>query len=218
MKFICYIIASDSPISLWRRWWTTITIILFASKWNTGLVKLRHAFSICVVVLSPAPAALAGTDCLTTSLAVPGRAAAPAVQLLAAKPQSAALQVSCRGDSLARLQVRLSASEQATVVLAVDGLVDVVAEGEDGRLTEWTRIEFDASHPIGLVPVTVGFNVPENAAAGMRLDGRLQLRVNRQGTESTIAVPLSLEVVEDQPLFRDDFGVDPVIGQFSMVR
>lgn len=189
----------------------------FADKRNTGFVKLRHALSICVVALSPDPVALAGTDCLTTSLAAPEWADAPVVQLLAADSKSAALP-SCRGESLARLRVRLGASQQVTVVLAVDGLVSAVAESEDERLTGWTRIEFDASHRIGLVPVTVGFAVPGDAAAGTRLEGRLQLRVNRQGRESTVAIPLGLEVVDDQPLFRDDFGVDPVIGQFSMVR
>lgn len=177
---------------------------------------MKHCYALCILlaVLS-SPAAFAGDECAPPPPSA--GSAATGVGVLAIDA-SGTVHPTCRDGSLVHLRVRLPASGQATAVLAVAGLLDAVVDSEDGRLSSWTRIEFDAAGPLGPAPVTLAFAIPADTEAGTRIAGRLQLRLDRGERESALAIPLVLEVAGEEPLFRDDFGVDPVIGQFSLVQ
>lgn len=77
-------------------------------------------------------------------------------------------------------------------------------EPESGTLAASTQVQarLVVTAPAGFVPETVTAQ-------------QLLFTVEDGNREHVSTVTVELEMLEDEPMFRDDFQVDPVIGQFS---
>lgn len=137
-------------------------------------------------------------------------------------PESArspgSVELVCQQNSISRINVILPAGERRGLVL--------VAGSRDGqplqpRLADtegWARLVIEESSDGSAIRLNVEIVAPEAGTKGEKRSGSLLLfsTPNQRG-EPLITIPLELTIDEEQPLFRDQFDVDPVIGQFSLV-
>lgn len=165
--------------------------------------RIARAAMFCVLVGATTPIAQAEAPCDPPSEGAGWRVHAPGP--LAAE----SMALSCRDGRLDafsfrvrpgdRLQLALRAPSGAGAVALVDAV-----ESPQGPVFALRAGREDGRH-------TLTVHAPEGAVAGARFSAGLE-------TSAGDRLALTLEVIEQQPLFRDDFGVDPVIGQFSMVH
>lgn len=124
------------------------------------------------------------------------------------------LTVECAEDRVARLLFHLEPGDrqQARLSVAPEAAYEIIGGENDGQPADFIGIaakEVDKDRRI----ITVEVTAPESARAGDRLAGALRL-----GGENSTEIPVVLEVTGKDELFRSDFGADPLIGQFSLVR
>lgn len=125
------------------------------------------------------------------------------------------VRISCRAGRVSGVSIRLSpgGSAQARIVLVggSDHAASLAAEG--GLPKEWSGLSARRINARTTV-VTISITAPDQAEVGSAFSDRLS--VTRAGLEFDI--PINLEILDDGPLFRDEFdNVDPVIGQFSVI-
>jgi hypothetical protein len=121
----------------------------------------------------------------------------------------------CRGESLSGVSVAIVPGQRSEIrLLAGSGTLageDLLAVG--GPLSEWSLVTSQPREAGGR-DVTLTLSVPASAKIGRVFSGHLR----PGGAGSGVEIPLTLELIEEEPLFRDEFDVDPVIGQFSFVQ
>lgn len=131
--------------------------------------------------------------------------------------RAASVQYSCVSDRVSAITVRLKPGQvgEARVMLVdMPEQAPALVSGS-GLPAEWSRVavrRVDAE----TILVTITISVPASARSGQAFSGHLGLA----GISANLDIPVNLEIIEEAPLFRDDFDefdVDPVIGQFSMV-
>lgn len=180
-------------------------------------MKAANAF-VFLLAVACAPALLAqgaGEDCLVASEA--GRLPDG---VRAIKPAEAdrkgTLRISCRAGHVSELSIRLApgGSAQARILLVGDSEHGASLAAEGGLPKAWSSLSarrLDARTTL----LTLSIAAPGQLEAGSGFSDRLG--VTAAGLE--LDIPIHLEIVRDDPLFKDDFGPgpDPVIGQFSLV-
>ena len=140
--------------------------------------------------------------------------------LVAASDDSGVIQqIGCDAGSLQQATVRLEAGGQAEIgLLIANPGHEAVQVGNFDRIgvkwaTEWaylnvSRTEVPAG---GFLPVTLFIRVPSHYVPGDREEYTFHL----SDADDALSVTVRLDVVEEQPMFRDGFEIDPVLGQFS---
>ncbi|NEZ03630.1 hypothetical protein G4Y73_05615 [Wenzhouxiangella sp. XN201] len=129
-----------------------------------------------------------------------------------------AIDIECRGQQVERISVVLPAGSGRELVLLVGSLSGVEIKPGLDESEDWANVVVEASRDGTAGRVLISFRAPGDAEEGTVLAGDLQLYVpaTREDRGPT-SIPLQLTVRGEAPLFRDQFDVDPVIGQFSQV-
>ncbi|QOC21354.1 hypothetical protein IC757_09830 [Wenzhouxiangella sp. AB-CW3] len=128
-------------------------------------------------------------------------------------------RLACSRGSVERLQLRAEPGQQARVglLLANPGPDPVLISRDMTRdaawASDWVYLELPGAEiqPGSFLPATLVITVPDDYSPGERFEHRFGLLEGSEKLELSVA----LEVIREQPMFRDDFEVDPVIGQFS---
>lgn len=143
----------------------------------------------------------------------------PEVSLaVAASParQQGRISADCSTGDVINVELRMMPGEQVSFHVVTDITRPLVLNQESNMLDsveEWVRVSA-GSISSSVEPSAVAIRVPVEVEPGAVFEA--QLRYHRgEGEEGSVQVNLRLEVIEEAPLFRDDFGVDPVLGQFS---
>jgi hypothetical protein len=165
--------------------------------------RIARASMLCVLLGATALIARAEAPCEPPSDGAGWRLDDPR----APAPRSMAL--SCRDGRLDALSFRVRPGEDLRLALRAPSGAGAVALVDALTLPQGPVFALRPGREPGRYTLTV--RAPEGAAAGARFSAGLE-------TADGDRLGLSLEVIEQAPLFRDDFGVDPVIGQFSMVH
>ncbi len=126
----------------------------------------------------------------------------------------------CVNGSVEQINLRAEPGQQAEVAFALanagfdPALISSAMTRDAAWSSEWAHLEIlKGEVPAGgVLPVSLVVSVPNDFAPGSRHEQRFEL-VGETG--ETLSVRVSLEVIEEQPMFRDGFDVDPVLGQFS---
>ncbi|NBB93173.1 MAG: hypothetical protein GVY32_08400 [Gammaproteobacteria bacterium] len=126
----------------------------------------------------------------------------------------AGVEPSCSGLRLEGVAVRLPLGSRHDITLHVrTGQGDWRALDGEGRVVGWVGIDASRRHPDSVV---VSIRSPREGVPGERSDATLVFEP-ASVAEDILTIPVELELVEEAPMFRDEFDVDPVIGQFSLV-
>jgi len=156
-------------------------------------------------------------DCLMSS---GGDAHAPVEGVRAIMPtkgERATVSFACQAGDVSGVTIRLVPGQAAQARLFVAASPEHIAAlaAENGLPPEWCQVE---SHVLdsGTTAVTLSIATPPTAEVGQVFSDRLRLSPDRDG-QPGLEIPVTLEFIEEGPLFRDKFDVDPVIGQFSMI-
>lgn len=184
-------------------------------------MKRVHACALMLVTAVFAPAAQGeGGACAFTldELSGAGRLT-PGVRAVVpeSSERAASVQYSCRSDRVSAVTIRLVPGQVGEArVMLVDMPEQVPALVSGSELpSEWSQVAvrpLDAETTL----VTLTISVPASARSGSAFSGHLGVA----GASADLDIPVTVEIVGEAPLFRDDFDefdVDPVIGQFSMV-
>jgi len=121
------------------------------------------------------------------------------------------LGISCHGQSLAGLSLSLPVGGRRDITLS-GAASDWRVVDADNRVIAWAALEPSRRYPGSVV---LRLSTADTDQAGQRFRAYL-LNGDSTATASD-AIPIDLEVTDEQPMFRDDFGPDPMIGQFSLV-
>lgn len=182
-------------------------------------MKLVHAclpLLLAVVAISDAFAEGRKTCVVSPDAIRHARVADDGVRAVAAADQqSPGVEFACRDGGLSAVSVAIVPGQGGEIrLLAGSAFFHGQAPGAvDGSLSEWSAVTTQRRDSGGQL-VILTLSVPASAKVGRVYTGRLRLGAAESGVE----IPLRLEIVEEQPLFRDEFDVDPVIGQFSLVQ
>jgi hypothetical protein len=170
-----------------------------------------------------APAVLAGgaaSDCeISTDQLRSGATGAGWLAVRAEGPTgSGRVEAECDGGEVALLRLRVAPGERVESRLLASLPKDAVpafsqADSDLGDLgLELDFAEVTEGHAL--------LTLRAAPASRMAPDSthRFQLRFDTPGIEPSDAegLPVEVQIIDAGPLFRDDFGVDPVIGQFSL--
>jgi len=128
--------------------------------------------------------------------------------------------LSCVNGSLERIALRAEPGQQAEIALLLANAgfdpasISSAMAGDGAWASDWVHLEvLQAEVPAGgVLPISLVLSVPNDFAPGSRHEHRFDL-AGEEG--ETLSVTVMLEVIEEQPMFRDGFDVDPVLGQFS---
>jgi hypothetical protein len=128
-------------------------------------------------------------------------------------------RIQCADGSLERLVVRAEPGQRAEVqlLLANAGLEPVMIghdmTAEQAWSSDWVHLEMFAGEvPAGdFLPISLVLDVPAGFEPGSRHEQQFVLIDEGE----RLALTVILEVIEEQPMFRDGFEIDPVLGQFS---
>ena len=128
-------------------------------------------------------------------------------------------QLGCESGSLQRATLRVEAGGQAEIgLLIANPGEEAVSVGDFDRVgakwaTEWAYLNVSrAEVPAGgFLPIKLFISVPADYVAGAWEEYTFRLT----DADDALSVTVRLDVVEEQPMFRDGFDIDPVLGQFS---
>lgn len=129
------------------------------------------------------------------------------------------VELVCQQDSIARINVILPAGTRRGLVL--------VAGSRDGQLLEsrladaegWATLAVEKSRDGSASRISLEILAPQEGAEGEVHAGSLLLfDASSREDEPLVTIPFRLTIGGKEPLFRDQFDVDPVIGQFSLVK
>lgn len=186
-------------------------------------MRSNITFSILMAGMAMLPMLAAGADgCLHKADDGSGLVLENSVRAVEG-PESArspgSVKLVCNQDSVARINVILPAGTRRGLVL--------VAGSRDGQFLEsrlagadgWASLAVEESSDGSASRLSVQILAPEEGEEGEVLAGSLLLfDASSREDEPLVTIPLNLTIGGEEPLFRDQFDVDPVIGQFSLVR
>lgn len=139
----------------------------------------------------------------------------PVGTVLAVAPHTDAVSVRCDAGSLSGLSIRLAAGaslEQRLLVdLPVEAIDSIAVEGDP----HWLRIEKSAQTRAG-TGFTLVIQAPANIEEGWQ--GTTAVSLDPASEQPGFQLPVKLLITAPAPLFRDGFGPDPIMGQFSFVN
>ncbi|RFF32019.1 hypothetical protein [Wenzhouxiangella sediminis] len=123
------------------------------------------------------------------------------------------IRVACADNRVSGLTIKLVAGRSTVArILLVGGSRHAASLTGAGLPNAW--VDLSARRiGAGTTLLTLSVEAPDSAEAGSTFSDILS--VKRSGREFDIDV--SLEVLDEGPLFRDEFDVDPMMGQFSLV-
>ena len=191
-----------------------------SAKWlsaaGTGLLCLvlaaaGHAGQGCLADPDPGAAESSGQDA----------ARGLSIFMLATGDRAGVVRrLSCSEGSLNRAAVQMEPGQRAKIELLVANPADVpVFIGHALSLdsltsVDWIQIEqlHIAIEPGGYALMSLVIDVPANLQPGQRHEQKFEL-IGDDGSE--LPLNITLEIIEEQPMFRDGFEIDPVLGQFS---
>lgn len=176
------------------------------------------ALLLVIAVLAPAAMAQGDGGCLVElDEAASLRGAGPGVRAVVPGHGERGPRVlfACKSGRVSGVSIRLVPGQFAEARLVLTGAPEhaLALVPEAGLPPDWGRVTSRRLNPDTLL-VTLALAVPDGAESGRAFAGRLSLAPRR----ANLDVPVTLELIEETPLFRDEFDVDPVIGQFSMVE
>ena len=143
------------------------------------------------------------------------------VGLLAA-PAGNAIEATCRRGRLESLSIVLAPGKETTIELGVTSRagraheIDIVAVAAAGASTSWLTVQGDLERVASDQPLPVVLQVhasdlePETTHHLL-----LEFSLADGERRPTVGLPVTLNIAQEQPLFRNRFEVDPVLGQFS---
>ena len=162
------------------------------------------------------------SGCLTANGHLQPEESGPAELFLTAAADDSGVvsRLSCVDGSLERISLRVEPGQHAEIALTLSNagfeptLISQAMASEHAWSSEWVHLEvLQGEVPAGgALPVALIVSVPTDYAPGTRHEQRFDL-VGEEG--KGLSVVVALEVIEEQPMFRDGFDVDPVLGQFS---
>lgn len=133
------------------------------------------------------------------------------------------IQPTCGDHPLESLSIGLASGNELTLSLSLSQLevdravfhVDRISQGEEA--TDWLLVSPAAGEMISGQPIDLALTVAATADLVPESRHHQIVRISfHDGTESwSIDLPVTLRVDAEQSLFRDQFEVDPVLGQFS---
>ena len=128
--------------------------------------------------------------------------------------------LSCEGGSLNRAAVQMEPGQRAKIELLVANPADVpvfighALSVDSFASVDWMQLEriHLAIAPGGYALISLFIDVPLDVQPGQHHEQNFHL-TGDDGSE--LPLQITLEVIEEQPMFRDGFEIDPVLGQFS---
>ncbi|GEM_PF-2089541 len=143
---------------------------------------------------------------------------------VSAGARSGEVAIACTEGRPATIDAGIEPGQKVMIVLVIDNDSDSPAHFQidpyeaDSTGGNWIEINpTSGSVPPGnRFHVGITLSVPSGLATGSVQE--LDLNLDVTGTEGFFTrLPVTMTVREEQPLFRDRFDVDPVLGQFSHV-
>lgn len=170
---------------------------------------------VAVVVASSAHAEEAGADCVIAADRGGEYGDLSGIRALipADSGPDGRIAYRCGDGAVSGLNVRLAPGQAAEARLLLarrPGDDDLEPGFSEGLPASWAALRATVVGGDALL-VVLSISVPETASPGTVHSDRLVLSGQHRA-----GIPLTLRVIESEPLFRDGFGVDPVIGQFSL--
>lgn len=176
------------------------------------IARLTTAVLLAAALALPAWAADASPECVVAPDALAAGDEVSAVRIVATgRVLGEDLGISCHGPSLAGLSLSLPVGGRRDITLSAAASDWRVVDAEN-RVVEWAVLEASRRYPGSVV---LRLSTAASDKAGHRF--RAYLLQGDSTTTASEAIQIDLEVTDEQPMFRDEFGVDPVIGQFSLV-
>ncbi len=188
---------------------------------KASMAVLAVAVFVCGLVV--ADEAEAGCLSVSEALLEAGDSASELFLAAAADEGGVVARLSCVNGSVERIALRAEPGQQADVALALanagfdPALISSAMAGEGAWASDWVHLEvLQGEVPAGgVLPISLVLSVPNDFAPGSRHEHRFDL-IGEEG--EALSVIVTLEVIEEQPMFRDGFDVDPVLGQFSFLH
>jgi hypothetical protein len=193
-------------------------------RWGEPILPTAIAafFAVTVCLSGMALADSADSGCMSVSNALEQSNDSSVELFLAATSDESGVvsRLSCVNGSVERIALRAEPGQRAEVALVLanagfdPALISSAMAMDAAWSSEWAHLEIlQGEVPAGgVLPISLVVSVPHDFVPGSRHEQRFDL-VDEGGT--TLAVNITLEVIEEQPMFRDGFDVDPVLGQFS---
>lgn len=179
--------------------------------------RLALIFLLSLTASGAVMPASAQSACLLTPEAVRSGGALPNGLWVLAPAKTGSgpgVEIACEDGRVAGVTMRLVPGQLGRVDLFLTGQSAPRATffSDEGMPSEWSRMEIRTPDSGGTV-ITLKIETPDSVQAGPVYSGQARLGDDRSG----VTIPVTVELIEDAPLFRDTFDVDPVIGQFSQV-
>lgn len=174
---------------------------------------------VAILVLAVISIPVAGQDrpdCLISPGEMTAQSAPDGPVMLDLPGGPASIELDCQGRQLERLLVRLPIGSRHDITLYTASgrnRESWKATSTDGAPLDWVELDASRRHANSMI---LQIRSPRNAAPGDRLSARLSIEPDN-GDAERFVVPIDVELTEEAPMFRDQFDVDPVIGQFSLV-
>lgn len=143
--------------------------------------------------------------------------------LESADPAFNAIAFGCSGNALTSIHISLPSGQQAEVTLLLGNPRSAALEftadlwPDEPQTQAWLHMEPNS----GTIPAggqaqaRLLFSAPADDLAQGGHEQLILFTTDDGTRESTTTVAVALEVGGEAPMFRDDFKVDPVLGQFS---
>ena len=165
------------------------------------------------------------SGCMSVSEALLHSDDAPVELFLAAAEDESGVvaRLSCVDGSVEGVALRAEPGQQAEVALSLanagfePALISSAMTADAAWNSDWVHLEvLQGEVPAGgVLPISLVLSVPAEFVPGSRHEHRFEL-VGEGG--ETLWLSVDLEVIEEQPMFRDTFEIDPVLGQFSFLQ
>lgn len=199
------------------RWSTMGPMKLKNFQRDSGLRLMKHVpggksiFAVALTAMLVFGAHAADDSCVRTATDVEEQGV---FALDAPNINSSSLKVECTEGSVSHLAFSLESGRKQRALLSVSPgtAYEIVGSEADGQLADFIGSAVKDTGE-GRRVITLEAAAPESAQTGDTFAGVLKL-----GGENGTRISVVLEVTGRDELFRSDFGADPLIGQFSLVR
>lgn len=193
---------------------------------NSGIVNCRPQqlpTRIALLALGLCGTSLASAgDCLVSVASLDGleaQAQSPILSLASPEYQVQALEARCDQFGLAELMVEIEPGQSLDLRLQIhhDQAATARLQTAADEIPSWLLLGTETGSSEAYWSLDLKLDASGLTTAGQRLSQTLELSMETASGPLEWQLPIRLLVLEETPLFRNRFEVDPVLGQFSYI-